>query len=296
MARILITGGKGALGRWMAERLRADDPLAPAFPGPHEVWAPGRDELDVTLRQSCQEKVSGFKPDLFFNCAAYTAVDKAEEQKTEAYRVNRDGAGYAAESARKAGARFIHFSTDYVFPGTRSDPYAEEDPPHPINVYGASKLGGELKVMSLCPDHAILRTAWLYGPYGPNFVRTIVKLARTEKELRVVEDQWGSPTFVPDLAAAAFHAARLGLKGKYHVCNEGVITWHEFATAVVAGAGLTTPVTPIVTEDFPRPARRPAYSALNCMKIRRTKFEIRDWKAALDDFFRMAKEGKADPL
>jgi len=223
------------------------------------------------------------RPDWIVNCAAYTQVDRAEAEPEIAQRVNAAGAANLARAARITGARLLHMSTDYVFDGRAARPYREDDPVGPLNVYGRTKLAGEQAVRDIMPDaHLIVRTQWLFGPGGANFVATIVRLARERSELKVVNDQHGRPTYAPDLAAALWKLVACGARGTVHCANEGAATWFELATAAVAAAGLRTAVVPCSTGDMPRPARRPPYSVLDC-----TRYEgiagspLRPWQLAL---------------
>jgi dTDP-4-dehydrorhamnose reductase len=275
--RILVAGGQGQLARALVEAARGRPRV--------RVEALGRPQLDLSRTDSVARAVESAKPDLIVNAAAYTAVDKAESETEMAFAVNRDGAGALAAAARAANAPIIHISTDYVFDGRKSGAWVETDATNPLGAYGRSKLAGELAVVAANPRHVILRTAWLYAPYGSNFLRTMLRLARERPELRVVADQHGQPTYVPHLAEAVLAIAasledeqRRNPWGTYHAAARGEATWHAFASAIVrAGARLGVPQVPVVaitTAEYPTPAARPANSRLDCSKLERT-FGIR---------------------
>jgi dTDP-4-dehydrorhamnose reductase len=293
--RILVTGSRGQLGR---EVLRA-----PAGAAVERVGL-GAGELDIADRAAVLAAVAATSPDLVVNCAAYTAVDAAESDRDAAFRVNRDGAANLAEACARSNLPLIHLSTDYVFNGEKGAPYDEDDAVDPVNVYGASKAAGEAAVRDRHEHHVILRTSWLYGAQGRNFVRTMLRLAQTAPEIRVVDDQQGSPTAAPDLAAAILGIAGRAPGGElrpgtYHCCNGGATTWFGFATAIFEMAGTPAPrVVPIATAEMPRPARRPRFSVLDCRRLAKTwGIEMRPWRAALADVLgelQPASEGAAE--
>jgi len=275
--KILVAGSQGQLARALIEQARAR-------PGVHIV-AVGRPRLELADVTSIVRALDAERPQLVVNAAAYTAVDKAESEPQAAFAINRGGAGALAAAAKAHGCPIIHISTDFVFDGAKAGPYVETDAPNPMGVYGRSKLEGEAAVAAANTEHLILRTAWVYAPYGHNFLRTMLRLARERPELRVVSDQRGNPTYAPHLADAILDvAARLaGRKppqpwGLYHAAASGDTTWHGFAGAIVrAGARLgvpQVPVVPIATADYPTPTKRPANSCLDCSKLERT-FAVR---------------------
>jgi len=237
----------------------------------------GRPELDLVDPASISRALASTRPDVVINAAAYTAVDKAESDAAAAFALNRDGAAALAAAAAVAGCPIIHLSTDYVFDGSKSGAYAENDATNPMGVYGRSKLEGEAAVAAANARHVILRTAWIYGAHGHNFLKTMLRLAREGAELRVVADQRGNPTYAPHLADAILAmAARIGTGqpwGIYHATASGETTWHGFASAIIAAAkplGVPQgPVRAITTADYPTPARRPANSCLDCGKLER---------------------------
>jgi dTDP-4-dehydrorhamnose reductase len=284
MATILIFGERGQVATALARVYAARR---------DSVRCIGRAAADIADRAAVEAAVAS--PDLVINAAAYTAVDKAEDEESAALTVNRDGAAHIAEAARKARAPLVHISTDDVFDGTKAAPYVETDPPNPLGAYGRSKLAGELAVAAAAPEHAIVRTSWVCGPDGSNFLKTMLRLAGQRPEIGVVDDQWGAPTFAADLAAAI---ARIGdtllaapdparLAGVYHASGRGETTWCRFARAIMAGAerhGLPScRVNAITTADYPTRARRPANSRLDCGKLARV-FGVRlpDWESSLD--------------
>lgn len=272
--KILVAGAQGQLARALVDTARAHDGL--------DVIALGRPRLDLLDEAAIAEAFAAIQPDLVVNAAAYTAVDKAESDADAAFALNRDGAAALAAAANRHACPIIHASTDYVFDGAKGEPYVETDPVNPASVYGRSKLEGEIAVMAANPRHLIVRTAWLYAPYGQNFLRTMVRLARERSQLRVVGDQRGTPTYVPHLAEAILAiAAQLGSGrrpgdawGIYHAAAAGETSWAGFAAEIVrvsAQHGVpAVPVLPIATAGYPTPAARPANSRLDCSKLQRT--------------------------
>ena len=256
--RILLTGAIGQVG-WELRKTLA--PLG-------EVAAFGRAELDLRDADRLREAVRAANPDVIVNAAAYTAVDKAESERDAAFAVNAAAPGILAEEAKRNGALLVHYSTDYVFDGAKAAPYVEDDATNPLNVYGASKLAGERAVAASGCRHLILRTSWVYGPRGSNFMLTMLRLAKERPELRVVDDQLGAPTSSLAIARATVQVLRPGAHGLYHLAAAGQTTWCGFARAILARAGSATPVTPIRTEDYPTPARRPRNSRLDCSRLR----------------------------
>jgi dTDP-4-dehydrorhamnose reductase len=214
--------------------------------------------------------IAEWKPDLCINCAAYTAVDRAETERADAFRINAEAVGRLAAACREAGVRLIHISTDYVFSGDARRPYREDDPTDPPSVYGASKREGELLALHEAPDSLVIRTSWVYHEEGRNFVRTMMRLMAERPSVGVVDDQWGCPTYAGDLAECLLQIADGGrlTPGVYHYCNAGAITWHTFATAIRDILGSPCEVRPITTPEYPTPARRPAYSVLDTGRIR----------------------------
>jgi dTDP-4-dehydrorhamnose reductase len=256
--KILLTGRNGQVG-W--ELLKALAPLG-------ELTALGRAELDLRDAGRIREAVRASNPDVIVNAAAYTAVDQAESERDAAFAVNAGAPGVLAAEAKRSGALLVHYSTDYVFDGAKPAPYVEEDEPNPINAYGASKLAGERAIAASGCRSLILRTSWVYGPRGANFYLTMLRLARERPALRVVDDQVGAPTSSLAIARATAQLLRPGAHGLYHLSAAGKTSWCGFARAILAGAGLATPVTAIRTEDYPAPAKRPRNSRLDCSRLR----------------------------
>jgi dTDP-4-dehydrorhamnose reductase len=283
--KVLVTGREGQLARSLAETAGAGVQVVPI----------GRPELDLADEKSVAAVVARERPDIVVNAAAYTAVDKAETEPTLARAVNALGAERVAAACAARAIPIIHISTDYVFDGTKSGPYLEDDPTAPINVYGRTKLEGEQRVAEACERHLILRTAWVHSPWGANFVKTMLRLATTRPNIDVVDDQNGSPTYAPHLAATVLAiAARVaadpaGVRwGVYHAVGGGETTWFGFAREIfrhAAEQGLpAAEVTAIATAAYPTVARRPANSRLNCDRLRQSLgVELPDWRIGAQD-------------
>ena len=263
--KFLVTGADGQLGSELCGRLRAAGHAPIAFT--HR-------EADFTQAAALRAAISAQRADWVVNCAAHTQVDKAESEADLAFVVNRDGAAALAEAIAGYGGRLLHLSTDFIFDGVQSHPYREDATANPLGVYGRSKWEGEQAVRAALPDAVILRTAWVYGAHGHNFVKTILRLAGEREELSIVDDQVGSPSWTGDIADAVLALIEQDARGCYHFTNEGVASWYDFAVAIVAEArALGMPlrvqrVKPIPTAGYPTPARRPAYSVLDKQKIR----------------------------
>lgn len=266
--KILVTGGRGQLGRSIAARA--------------DVWAPDVDELDICDPVQVA-RVGGH--DLVINAAAYTAVDKAETDRGRAFAINRDGAGHLARACAERGIRFLHVSTDDVFDGTGARPYREDDPIAPLGVYGASKAEGEQAVHEA--GGTVVRTSWLFAEGGPSFVHTMLHLAKERPVLRVVADQHGCPTYAGDLADALLALGTVKpLAATYHYCNTGETTWHAFAAAIIDEARRRVPlacerIDAITTAEYPTTAKRPAYSVLDTTRIRQAGIVPPPWQAGL---------------
>lgn len=265
----------------------------PANPGIERIGL-ARGRLDITDRAAVLDRLRAAAPDVVVNCAAFTAVDAAEADPAAAFAINRDGAANMAASCAALGLPLVHLSTDYVFDGEKGLPYGEDDAVAPLNVYGASKAAGEQAVRDRHAEHLILRTSWLYAAHGRNFVRTMLAMIG-RPEIRVVDDQQGCPTAASDLAATilalAERAAGPGCAwGTYHCCNAGGATWFDLASAVLQAAAVASPgapaprLVPVTTADFPRPARRPRRSVLDCRRLAASfGIEMRPWGEALAD-------------
>lgn len=273
---ILITGANGQLGNAMRD--------ASATHPDHTYYFTDVQELDICDAQAVEAFVRGHAIDLIVNCAAYTAVDKAEDNADLCDRLNHLAPAGLADAAEAVGAALIHVSTDYVFDGTAHVPYAEDASPCPNSVYGRTKLAGEREVQARCRRAMIIRTAWLYSEYGNNFVKTMLRLGRERDALGVVFDQIGTPTYAADLATAIFAAIGRGVPpGVYHFSNEGVCSWYDFTVAIHRLAGIATcRVSPLHTDEYPAKAPRPHYSVLDKTKIKRTLgIDIPHWEESL---------------
>ncbi|RYF77686.1 MAG: dTDP-4-dehydrorhamnose reductase, partial [Chitinophagaceae bacterium] len=227
--------------------------------------------------------------DFVINCAAYTAVDKAESEREEAFQINATAVGALAAACSKQGTGFIHISTDYVFDGSRQTPFKEDDAVNPINVYGESKLAGEQAALQNNPQSIVIRTSWVYSSYGKNFVKTMMRLMSEKQIISVVNDQWGSPTYAVDLAKAILHIIESDewRPGIYHFSNEGVISWFDFAKEIGSLVQTKCEIRPTITANFPTPAKRPAYSAMDKTKIQQQyKIALRPWQESLRECIR----------
>ena len=276
--KILITGANGQLGNELRELLEEK------IPG--QTIYTDREELDLTDAKAVETFVVNNDITHIVNCAAYTAVDKAEDQKRECALINTDAVKNLALAADASGAKIIHISTDYVFDGTNHRPYRESDKVNPISQYGTTKRKGETALLALAPESIIIRTAWLYSSHGNNFVKTMLRLADSQKEVRVVSDQIGTPTYARDLACAILKVlqSHQWVAGIYHFTDEGAASWYDFAHVIFRIAGKKVKLVPIPTEDFPTPASRPAYSILDRSRIKATYgVEIPHWEESLED-------------
>lgn len=278
---ILLTGAGGQVGFELARSLRTVG----------EVVAPGRAQMDLSDLDQVRQVVRSLRPRLIVNAAAYTAVDRAEGDSALAHRINAQAPAVLAQEARMLGAPIVHYSTDYVFDGSKQGPYVESDPPQPLNVYGHSKLAGEQAIAASGAAHLILRTSWVYGMRGNNFLLTMLKLGREREEVRVVDDQHGAPTWsrtIADTTALILSQASTGGApwwaangGIYHLSCQGQTTWHGFAEAIMQAAGLPCSVIPISSADYPTPARRPANSVMSCGKLNGRFGALPAWDKAL---------------
>ena len=283
MANILVTGANGQLGMELRKQ---------GFTALDEVFYTDAEELDITDKTAVECFVKEHEIDTIIKCAAYTAVDRAEEEPELAVRINTEAVAHLADVAEKYDCLLIHISTDYVFDGTGEEPYTEKSKTSPESVYGKTKLAGERAVRKSGCCYIIIRTAWLYSVHGHNFVKTILRLADERPEISVVSDQIGTPTYAGDLAKAIVSIMdndnRADYEGIYHFSNEGVCSWFDFAEEIVRLGKKSCKVVPVTTAEYPSPTKRPAYSVLDKTKIKRTfDLEIPDWKEALG---RMMKE------
>lgn len=284
---LLVTGAQGQVGKELLRRAAASGFMATGL---------GREELDISDQAAVTATFARLRPDAAINAAAYTAVDRAENDAGAAYAANADGAAHMAVACAEAGIPLLHLSTDYVFDGNGTRPYREDDPLAPQSVYGASKAAGEASIRAAGGRHIILRTSWVFSPHGTNFVKTMLRLAAERDELAVVEDQQGCPTSAGDIAETLLALAARALNspgdafpwGTYHFCNKGATSWHGFACAIMGEAAKRgarrAAVRAITTSDYPTATKRPAYSVLDCRKIDEA-FGIRPrpWEDALDE-------------
>lgn len=275
---ILVVGANGMLGHDLMKVLEGD------------VRGLDLPEIDITDLGSVRKALLTLKPRVIINAAAYTDVDGCESNVEQAMAVNGEGVGLLALTAREIKAKLVQLSTDYVFDGGKGAPYNEDDPYGPLSIYGESKLAGELNAV-LAPEQLIVRTQWLYGIHGKNFVETMLRLAGERSELAVVDDQIGSPTFTLDLAMAIRGLLDKGCSGTYHAANSGFCSWNEFAKAIFEEEGVKVTVNSMTTAELNRPARRPLYSTLDCGKLERdTGFKPRHWREALKEYLELRKK------
>ncbi|MEF1227918.1 dTDP-4-dehydrorhamnose reductase [Vibrio fortis] len=286
LKKVLVTGSNGQVGRCLVELLVSRDDV--------ELLAVDREQLDITNQASVDEVVSTFRPDFIINAAAHTAVDKAEEEVELSYAINEQGPKFLAEAANRIDAAILHISTDYVFEGNKEGEYQEADVTNPQGVYGKSKLAGEIEVAKACEKHIILRTAWVFGEYGNNFVKTMLRLGKDRDSLSIVGDQFGGPTYAGDIASTLIQIAdrinqgNMNGFGTYHYSGLPHVSWFDFANAIFDAAVdkkvLTKKptLTSITTEQYPTPAKRPSNSRIcNEKVIAEFSVDASDWKSAL---------------
>ncbi len=278
MRKILVIGSKGMLGRDLVEVLRS------SFRS-DEVFGWDIDEIDITEENKTVTKIESLQPGIVVNVAAYTDVDGCELHEEKAFAINAEGMRHVALGAGRCGGKVVYLSTDYIFDGKKGKPYFEDDPPHPLNVYGRSKLKGEQYVQELAKDALVVRTQWLYGKYGNNFVASILRQAREKKLLSVVDDQIGSPTYTVDLSKAISLLIQHEARGIFHVANSNFCTWYDYAQRILTLSGVKgVKVLPISSKELSRPAPRPSYSVLDTQKLKReTGLTLRPWFEALKD-------------
>jgi len=270
--RIVITGAEGQLGIALRQVLLG-----------HQLTALDLPSFDLA-DSDCGRAIVEASPEVVIHAGAYTNVDGAERNPALAMTINADGTERVAWAATQTRARLIYISTDYVFDGLGTRPYIESDPTNPVSVYGESKRAGELRALAGCQNTLVIRTAWLYGHHGRNFVKTILQLAVDHPCLKVVADQRGCPTFAEDLAGMIGNLLTHPAQGVLHVTNEGDCTWHDFATEIVRLSGLRVPVEAITTAEMPRPAKRPAYSVLSADRLHQLGFRMPAWQDGLQRF------------
>lgn len=273
--KLLVTGANGQLGQDLMRLLKDE----------FELYGFDRNEMDITDLEQCKQVMERVRPDAVIHTAAHTAVDLAESEPDAAYSVNAVGSRNVAVAAGLVGAKICYISTDYVFDGRADQPYNEYDSTNPTGIYGKSKRAGEIAVQTLNNRSFIVRTSWVYGLYGNNFVKTMLKLGREKDRLKVVHDQVGSPTYTVDLCAFLADLVRTEKYGIYHASNTGSCSWYEFAQAIFEESGIRIHLEPCTTEEFPRPAPRPAYSVMDHMSIRTNGFkDLRPWREGLRAF------------
>ncbi|WP_163070782.1 dTDP-4-dehydrorhamnose reductase [Priestia flexa] len=274
--KVLITGANGQLGKELVELFTQKG---------FEVHGFGRKDMDITNQAQVKEIIHRIQPNIVLHSAAHTKVDLAEAEPENAFAINSYGTRNVAVAAEQVGAKLVYVSTDYVFDGTGTEPYDEFAPTSPLGIYGKSKLAGEQFVRDLHSQFFIVRTSWVYGKHGANFVKTMLKLGQDKKELSVVADQIGCPTYTLDLATTILELVQTEKYGVYHVSNSGQCSWYEFAKAIFAEAGMNVQVNPCTTEEFPRPAARPAYSVFKHQALEINNISIpRIWRSALVHF------------
>jgi dTDP-4-dehydrorhamnose reductase len=282
MRRLLVIGAKGMLGRDLVSALhfsfRPDQDW--------EVLGWDIDEIDIQEENTTVTKIESIQPQIVINIAAYTDVDGCESNKEKAFAVNAEGMKHVALGALRCGAKVVYLSTDYVFDGEKKEPYEEEDSPHPLSVYGRSKLKGEQYVQELMEDSLIIRSQWLYGRHGKNFVSSILREAREKRVVSIVDDQTGSPTYTVDLATAISALIQRRARGIFHVANSDSCTWFAFGQAILKLSGMMeVKVIPISTKELGRPAARPLYSVLSTQRLRREiSMTLRPWSQALREY------------
>lgn len=282
---VLVTGKNGQLGNELKV-------LSKNHPGYNYVFTDAT-ELDITDTEKVNNFFNLHKPSICINAAAYTAVDKAETDKETALKINAYAVANLAENCRKINAKFFHISTDYVFDGTASSPYKEDDPVNPVNYYGETKLKGEESALEILPSMVIIRTSWVYSSFGNNFVKTMLRLMKERPALSVVCDQIGSPTYAADLAAIIMDitSVKKDKGGIYHFSNKGNISWFDFAVAIKELSGLQCDVKPIDTSSYPTAAKRPSYSVMSKEKIKLTfGIELKNWKDSLQKCIQLLQQ------
>lgn len=281
--KVVITGANGQLGRALNQVFKDNKEITIINTDMGQQTAYCPIILDITNAVGVMNFIQDLKPDVIINCAAHTAVDLCETDKDRAYKVNAIGPKNLAIAADAVDAKLLHVSTDYVFDGTKEEPYLEENHTGPQSVYGSTKLEGEEFVKQLCEKYYIVRTAWLYGE-GRNFVKTMLALSEKNTEIKVVSDQYGSPTSALELARAISAIITTENYGIYHATCEGIATWYEFATEIFRIACKDIIVKPITTEDYPTPAKRPKYSVLENSKLKELGYFMKPWKEALKEY------------
>ena len=276
--KVLVTGANGQLGYDVVKELQKQN---------IECIGATRKEFDIVDFEATEKFITDYRPDVVIHCAAYTAVDKAEDEQGLCYLVNASATENIAKICKKIDAKMLYISTDYVFDGTKDGFYEVDDKPNPINVYGKTKLLGEQAVQKILDKYFIVRISWVFGEHGNNFVKTMLRLGKEHKELNVVADQYGSPTYTVDLAPLLIEMIKTDKYGIYHATNEGVCTWAEFAEEIFNLAGMNVKVNHIITDEYPTKAKRPLNSRLSKEKLKGNFRELKDWKNALKEYIKI---------
>ncbi|NWF93742.1 MAG: dTDP-4-dehydrorhamnose reductase [Syntrophaceae bacterium] len=284
MRRILVIGAKGMLGRDLVRVLSST--FCASKKSDWEIMEWDLEEIDICEEKKTVTKIENFRPAIVINVAGYTDVDGCESNEEKAFAVNAEGMKHVALGALRCGAKVVYLSTDYVFDGKKGKPYLEDDPPNPLNVYGRSKLKGEQYVQEIAKDGLIVRTQWLFGKHGKNFVASVLRQAKEKKVLSIVNDQIGSPTYTIDLAEAISVLLHSKAQGIFHVANSDLCSWYTFGQAILKLSRIKgAKVIPISSRELGRPAVRPAYSVLHCQKLKQvTGMVLRPWSEALKHF------------
>mgnify|MGYP000853346349 CR=1 FL=1 len=274
--KVLVTGARGQLGYDVVQRLKELN---------IEHIGVDKEEFDLTNEKETKEFIRSYRPDVIVHCAAYTAVDKAEDEKEICHAVNVLGTRYVAEACKEIDAKMVYISTDYVFDGEKNEPYEVDDKPNPINYYGLTKYLGEREVQNILKKYFIVRISWVFGKNGSNFVKTMLRLGQERKEIRVVCDQVGSPTYTYDLAKLICEMIRTDKYGIYHATNEGYCSWYEFACEIFKAAGMDVKVIPIKSDEYPTKAKRPKNSRLSKNRLEFMGFNLLPhWRDALERY------------
>jgi len=292
----LVIGAKGMLGKDLVEILRSSSRVDQRLDW--EVFGWDIEEIDIQEEKNTVTKIESLQPDMVINIAAYTNVDGCESHDEKAFAINAEGMRHVALGALRCRAKVVYLSTDYIFDGKKREPYLEDDPPHPLSVYGRSKLRGEQYVQEMVEDALIVRTQWLYGKYGNNFVASVLRQAREKEVLSIVNDQVGSPTHTIDLSRAISVLIQCDARGVFHVANSDLCTWFAFGQEILKLSGMEgVRIVPISSEELGRPATRPLYSVLNTEKLKReTGMTLRPWSEALKEYLRDWESERANPL
>lgn len=276
--KVLVTGANGQLGYDVVKQLQKQN---------IECFGAARNDFDITDFTATEKFIVNYMPDVVIHCAAYTAVDKVEDEQGLCYLVNASATENIAQICKKIDAKMVYISTDYIFDGIKDGFYEVDDKPNPVNVYGKTKLLGEQAIQKILNKYFIVRISWIFGEHGNNFVKTMLRLGKEHKELNVVADQYGSPTYTADLAPLLIEMIKTDKYGIYHVTNEGVCSWAEFAEEIFKVARMNVKVNHIATDEYPTKAKRPLNSRLSKEKLKENFRELRDWKNALKEYIKI---------